>query len=132
MPGLSYATTELRTRRKRIARALLGALVVLCGVAYLPSVWAALRLGSWRIVLLDTAVYAVVVFAFARKNLDEGVRSATVIIVLAVLGVGLGIVLGIESSPCDPISCRPQPARKNRMTSRCGPHNLTHPRICTG
>lgn len=88
------AATELRGGRRRITNALLGGLTVLGGVAYLPSVWAAVEIGVWSIVVMDTAVYATVVFAFIRRDLDDGLRGGAAVGAAALLGLTLSVVFG--------------------------------------
>jgi signal transduction histidine kinase/CheY-like chemotaxis protein len=87
-------TAELRVRRERITHALLGGLAVLGAVAYVPSVWAGVTVGVWSVVVLDTVVYAAIVYVFLRPDLGLRVRAAVVVAIAAVLGVALSIMFG--------------------------------------
>jgi signal transduction histidine kinase/CheY-like chemotaxis protein len=93
-PGPPSARNELLARRRRITHALLVTFVVLGGVAYLPSMWAAIQVEAWWIAIMDTAVYGVVVYAFLHRGLDHRIRAGIVVGAAALLGVTLSAALG--------------------------------------
>jgi signal transduction histidine kinase len=87
--------SELTRRRERIVRALLLGLAVLGVVAYVPSLWVSLQVGAYGIAIVDTVVYAALLWLLAFAGGRTRLQSAF----LVVLCFGLGLILSIELGP---------------------------------
>ncbi|MBV9773126.1 MAG: response regulator [Gemmatimonadetes bacterium] len=96
--GPGGSARELSRRREWIVRVLLGSLVGVGLVAYIPSVWVSARLGLWGLIAFNTLVYGTLVAAFLRRGLGYRTRAWVLVGVAYFLGVIHILLFGAESA----------------------------------
>jgi signal transduction histidine kinase len=85
---------DLPQWRSRILQSVLTACAVGGVVAYVPSVWLAVRTGLWPVVVADTIGYALIVALALWRRGPHGVRTSGLLAIGYFLGVLLLVLLG--------------------------------------
>ena len=67
-------------------------------IAYIPSVYLSVRENLWPVVILDTAVYIILLILFAFRNIPYLYRVYSLLFIIYLLGVALLIILGPDGA----------------------------------
>ena len=89
--GSSHSFVEWKNR---LLFVVLAGMIVLGFIAYVPSVILAAIEKVWMVIVLDTLVYAVVLYATFSRKMSSEVKVKIILITFYILGIALLILLG--------------------------------------
>lgn len=84
--------------KNRLLFVLLGGLVILGLIAYIPSLILSVKQGLWMVALIDTVVYLTVLVVAFSKKLHAETKVKITLVTFYVLGIAILVMLGQEGA----------------------------------